>query len=697
MLSPLSSLAALSTTWLLLLHAPGGSLVVASASTASSSSSSGGVVADFTVPAFDFAQLSAESPKLLRAMQRDGIVSLKNIPQYVETRSEYLRKAAACAVHAKDHNAEFLLHRRLQDGTERYTISTESGRRLENSGFETVETCPGYQEVYHKFSRVVEGAIASLGRALDANSSIQIKRRLGDREQRMTARELMEDSVHLDHFHAYEAAAARGLESDLTLGMHTDNGLMIAMAAPEYFDVRPSGDVVPRETRSDDAGLIIQTADGKTARPSLRADELVLMLGEGINQWVSTTPKLHPVMHGMQYPRGLSYADDSHRLLRTWFGKMVLLSDDHVMHNTGMTYSEFTNHTSRYLLESHADPGFAAVACPPSRRLQASDNKCALKTCKPKGGAPSPDMTHSCQVTCNHVGATDDEKLCAENCICEESSTPATACWMLCVPHLPTSTCPGEQKCNDAFTMDTLAMTCVGGGGGSGGSSAGRTSAPPAASTSKPPATTSTPKPSATTAKPKGSQKPKPASDSSAATSRTGSRSDAVETPKPSKSRQPTTPDAAANRCRHGHGHGRQRERQPVHESVHWRGDPAASCHHCAEPIASTDAVRQQRPGRLHLVAVHGHGNNRMLSAVKRFSDHIKRYHWLKYSVPHHSHWLDYIQDVHKPIVALHSQDGDTQDAAAAGARAQPRSRALDAVLPGRSRAAAAALLRHVR
>ncbi|KAJ0404076.1 hypothetical protein ATCC90586_008710 [Pythium insidiosum] len=522
MLSLPSFLGALSATWLLL-QVPG-------------AFGSDGVAPGFAVPSFDFAQLDKTSPKLLQALQRDGIVSLKNIPKYAELRDEYLRKAAACAVHAKEHGAEFLLHRRLQDGTERYTISTESGRRLDHSGFETVETCPGYQEVYHKFSRVIEGAIASLGQALDASTPIHIKRRqrhLG--EQRMTARELMADSVHLDHFHAYEAAP-RGIasEKELTLGMHTDNGLMIAMSAPEYFDVQPSGEVKSRETRSDDAGLIIQTADGKTVRPSLRADELVLMLGEGINQWVSTTPKLHPVMHGMQYPRGLSYADDSHRLLRVWFGKMVLLSEDHVMHNTGMSYREYTNHTTRYLLESRSDPGFAAVACPSSRRLQASDNKCALKTCKPKAGATSPDMIHSCQVTCNHVGATDDEKLCAENCVCEESSSPATACWMLCVPHLPKSSCPGEQKCNDGFTMETLAMTCVAGGGSAAGNNTSVVTSTPSASTTKP----SVP-PGST--KPKASQKPKPAGGSSSS-SRAGSQVNAGETPKPSKSRRPSTP-----------------------------------------------------------------------------------------------------------------------------------------------------------
>jgi len=495
--------------------------------------------ADYAVPSVDFSQLSGDAGnaynrELLRALQRDGILALRNVPRYAELRETYLETAAACAVAASADGAEFLLHRKLRDGTNRYTISMESGRKLgdgsASGGDEVLSRCPAYQAAYQQFSAVVEAAVANVGSALDATQEFQVVVEGG--AATMLARKLMDESVHLDHFHAYEAvadldSAARQLReeadvtSDLSLEMHTDNGLMIAMSAPEYFDVSPSGEVSAKQTRSEDAGLLIQTADGEVVAPLLRADELVLMLGSGIDQWIQTSPPLHPVLHGMRYPRGLSYADGSgdeehHKLLRAWFGKMVLLEPFQVMANTGMTYGEYANQTTRYLLERGDEKeAFAAVACPPHRQLVASDSSCSLKVCTAKSSASSSALTYSCQVTCNH-DSTSDAELCDEYCDCEDASESGTTCWMLCVANLDSDVCPGTQQCNDAYTEDTLAMECVGGTvapSASASSASADTSASGSAETS-----TSTPTSTSTST----TATPAPAAGSTSAASSTG-------------------------------------------------------------------------------------------------------------------------------------------------------------------------------
>lgn len=453
-------------------------LLAACAALAPGASSS--APAAFSLRSLDFSRLSgaadnAYNAQLLAALQADGILALRNVPRYAELRAAYLKAAAECAVSAAAGGAEFLLHRRLRDETQRFTISRESGRRLgdlSDGQEELLAHCPGYQEVYERFSAVVEAAVADVGSALDATQQFTV---VAEGETAMLARKLMEESVHLDHFHAYEAPRAlkeladdQDATDDLSLEMHTDNGLMIAMSAPEYFDVAPSGEVSAKHTRSEDAGLLIQTADGQVAAPLLRADELVLMLGSGINQWIQTSPPLRPVLHGMRYPRGLSYADGSeagelHKLLRAWFGKMVLLESFQVMANTGMTYGEYANQTTRYLLErDDAGEQFAAVACPPQRQLVASDSSCSLKTCTAKSSAAASALTYSCQVTCNH-DSTDDAKLCDKYCDCDDGTETGTTCWMLCVANLDEDVCPGTQQCNNAYTEDTLAMECVGG------------------------------------------------------------------------------------------------------------------------------------------------------------------------------------------------------------------------------------------
>lgn len=484
---------------------------------------------DYAVPAVDYAAL-ASSPSvqaaLLHALQTDGIVALRNVPDYAAQRSTYLAKAASCSVVAKENKAEFLLHRRLSDGTQRFTISTESGRKLSESGHETLAHCPGYLEAYQTFSQLVEDVVSGVGRALDATQALRIAT---GSDVALSARELVDESVHLDHFHAYEAPTERSLTSavdadsaPLSLEMHTDNGLMIAMTAPEYFDVAASGDVHAKHTRSEDAGLVIETSRGERVRPVLVADELVLMLGSGADQWIRTTPALRPVLHGMRFPRGLSYADAgsgaaAHSILRAWFGKMILLHTDAVMANTGMTYGVYANRTTRYLVESSADEGFAAVACPVNRRLQASDSKCMTKTCTLKAGADASGMIESCQVTCNHE-SPDDAALCAKNCECSPQSVPGHKCWMLCVADVSAAVCPGEQRCNDAFTMSKLAMTCAAPTVAPGTAAPVSASPSPVSSPSPSSApTTKTPKPTPTT------KKPTPSAASASSSSRAGS------------------------------------------------------------------------------------------------------------------------------------------------------------------------------
>jgi hypothetical protein len=436
---------------------------------------------DYRVPPVDFTQLSsapgnAHNVDLLAKLQQDGIIALQNVPNYASLRGEYLRTAANCAVQAQRKGAEFLLHRQLRDGTNRYTVSLKSGRELAevlDQSAELLALCPEYVEVHAAFSEAVELAVANVGTALDATQKFHVVAEQG--EVAMTARKLLEESVHLDHFHAYEAAQTlRRLQedveinvADMSLELHTDNGLMIAMSAPEYFEVLSSGDLQHKDTEARDAGLFIQTASGEIVRPVLKPDELILMLGSGIDDWIKTSPPLHSVLHGMRYPRAVSMVDGDEqdsKVLRSWFGKMILLDAHHVMDNTGLTFGQYANQTTRYLVQQEAEDhrDFGAVACPPQRHLAASDNSCSLKTCSLKSTASESDLTYSCQITCNH-DSTVDAASCEKYCDCVDSTSSGTTCWMLCVENFSSDVCPGEQECNNASSEDQLAMTCVDG------------------------------------------------------------------------------------------------------------------------------------------------------------------------------------------------------------------------------------------
>ncbi|GMF11226.1 unnamed protein product [Phytophthora lilii] len=487
---------------------------------------------DFRVPPVDFTQLSsaagnAHNADLLAKLQANGIVALQNVPSFAALRKEYFRTAATCAVQAQRKGAEFLLHRQLRDGTNRYTVSLESGRLLTETldqSPELLRLCPEYAEIHAAFSAAVELAVANVGSALDATQKFHVVAEQG--AVAMTARKLLEESVHLDHFHAYEAARNLGdgritdadiNVADMSLELHTDNGLMIAMSAPEYFEVQTSGELQHKDTEGKDAGLFIQLANGDIVRPVLQPDELILMLGSGIDDWIKTSPPLHSVLHGMRYPRTVSVVGgdgQGNKLLRSWFGKMILLEAHQVMDNTGLTFGQYANQTTRYLVQQEAEDHqtFGAVACPPQRHLAASDNSCSLKICSLKSSASASELTYSCQITCNH-DSTSDAASCEKYCDCEASTSSATTCWMLCVENFSSDVCPGEQECNNASTEDKLAMTCVGGTvapstasttSSATGSTSGNTGTNPAAtsapSTAAPSTTTpSTTSPSSTT------------------------------------------------------------------------------------------------------------------------------------------------------------------------------------------------------
>lgn len=401
----------------------------------------------FDVPSFDYATLtSGNTPSLvLDALKKDGIITLKNIPSYASTREAYLAQAAACAVTAKDANAEFLLHKALAGGVKRYTISTASGQNLDTSALAATETtCPGYTKVYSDFTGILERAVASLADTLDATTFTT----QDGYANTVSTRKLFGEAVRLDHFHAYEAPqAARQLTTtdDLSLPLHEDDGMFIVFPTPAFYKVKSDNslEAVTAGASAADSGLVIETQDHKRVRPVLKADEVTVMVGTGFNKWVTTSDKLPAVTHGMQMPTSNTPLAASERLLRSWFGKMTLLPSYHRM-LSHMTFEQHANATSRFL-KQNAAVDMMTIGCAPGRKLVASATpECSFNDCSTKAGSSAP--SEDCSVVCNrnHDG---DAALCAASCSCTASAHRATTCWMLCVKDLD-SCATTDQVCS---------------------------------------------------------------------------------------------------------------------------------------------------------------------------------------------------------------------------------------------------------
>lgn len=446
----------------------------------------------FDIPAFDYYSLGhGDSPELLlKQLQANGIVALKNVPTFSSVREAYLHKAAECAMLAVDSaEGDFLTSKLFEDGTKRHTINTNAGLEVPSAAESTQALCPGYRELYMEFSELLERAVNSFGRALDETSFS-----VSDGERAISSRQLVSEAVRLDHFHAYEAAQSkpeiytnqRNLE--FSLPMHEDHGLFIAMTAPKFYDVEGRR-LVERDLANDASGLVIQTASGERVRPVLKEDEVVIMMGTGGSRWLQTSHNIPAVMHGMKMPE--SIVGGATRSLRAWFGKMTLLpAYQRLLENNDVTFDLHVNMTTRFLLE-HKDDDLKTIGCATGRMLTASEGSCTYKSCSTKSGATAP--SEGCATVCNREGhSATDAAECSEKCTCTDGGA-GEICWMLCVATLD-SCAANEQTCNSqALVCPTSASTPS-------------PATPAPAATTKTPATTApaaaTASPSSTTATP---------------------------------------------------------------------------------------------------------------------------------------------------------------------------------------------------
>lgn len=358
------------------------------------------IIACSALPSFDYTQLGLDSNSLHQALVQHGMISLRNIPQYAETRRTYLLEAARCARVASTS------HRRLQDGTERFTIS--SSKPVCAHEFNTLQ---------NELNNIIQNAVLSCGKALESKDKI--------------VSDVIETAETLDHFHLYVKPTTKTTAAS-SIDFHTDNGLLIAFTTPMLL----REDYTPIEISDDsESGLFIKDpTTNQIVQPHLPPNELILMIGEGLSQWTGSK-SFSPVVHGMIMPQ----IDEMKQ--RAWFGKMFLLPETAVMENTQMTFGSYVNATKRFLID---DQGVSdhrmALACPAGRHLVASDNECKRKICKPNTGSDATEK--NCNKWCNHDMANDIKK-CNESCSCDtQNFLDGEVCWMLCLENL---TCPGTQ------------------------------------------------------------------------------------------------------------------------------------------------------------------------------------------------------------------------------------------------------------
>ncbi|UIZ25900.1 hypothetical protein KXD40_006130 [Peronospora effusa] len=425
-------------------------------------------IPSFTIPSFDYGSLQdGDTPdRLLQALEREGIIGLKNIPNYAHVRERFLISAVQCAVASEhvDEGRRYLSTKTFYDGTRRLTLRAAAGRELMNTDIDSLKvmaaTCPGHRKLYEDFSSTIERAVDTFALALD-----KTKFTMGDGERSISARKLIGDAKRLDHFHAYEAAPgispisshrslmAENIEQDLSLGMHEDHGLFIAMAAPSFYSFNgQDGNIRERCFKSDTSGLVIGSLElDEIVRPELKADELVIMIGTGASRWLETSHHLPAVTHGMRMPKEMVWDDEvipGQRNFRAWFGKMTMLPSYQRLVETKTSFAQFANLSTRHLQAyGNSKDDLKAIGCAGGRHLVESEASCTYRFCTLRPGVGKPP-TVGCQQACNYNMEFFNDK-CEKKCDCTGTTTQADECWMLCVPQLPVEKCAlKDQKCS---------------------------------------------------------------------------------------------------------------------------------------------------------------------------------------------------------------------------------------------------------
>ncbi|GAB9472386.1 hypothetical protein Gpo141_00009565, partial [Globisporangium polare] len=391
----------------------------------------------YSVASFDFSKLGSSddastTDALITQLETAGIVSIRNIPFYKQAREQYLKVATECvnSLPAKSSNGG-LMHKVLQDGTERFTISTKA--QYHNPGIAiTSVDCAEYLPKLQVFSALIDEVAVQFAKTLDAASFSAS----GETDSLET---IVKTAEHLDHFHEYTSAATANGATDseaLSLNLHTDNGIMIFMSAPEFYALQEgqapvninASTMLSGPTQS--AGLLtyLPTTD-EVKQPVLERDELVVMIGEGLRAWTTASHNFPAVLHGMKMP---TFSSKLGQVVRSWFGKMILMPKDRVIKDSSMTYGEYANKTTDYVVGASDASTFSNSACPPAMELVASDDACSFDVYEPKSDVTDAPFTREdCLRECNFMGNPE----CQQKCV-YVATVPNRGldCWMLCTP-----------------------------------------------------------------------------------------------------------------------------------------------------------------------------------------------------------------------------------------------------------------------
>jgi len=304
----------------------------------------------------------------LDALTDVGLVAIKDIPNYGAVKDRAFATIHGCT--STSHKVET---QKYADGTVRQTLATH-----------TVPGPGGAKAIFGPDEKVAEGCADFV----DANVPLrdlvgEVTQAFADRlgfayssstpdEEPILATEagvhkfhtisdIVKNGEHLEHFHSYQrdgidaATGAKKTSKTIrvreTIEYHVDQGIFLAFV-PGMIASTKDKRIHPIESSSS-GGFYIKQKDGTQVKVNFDADDLVFMLGDGVNQYIN--PHISNNSKDGDRPRLLRAAphalimpDHQDNKARVWHGRMVLPPPGAVHPTHGKTFAELR----RLMIES---------------------------------------------------------------------------------------------------------------------------------------------------------------------------------------------------------------------------------------------------------------------------------------------------------------------------------------------------------
>jgi hypothetical protein len=283
------------------------------------------------------------------ALSEHGIVSVTDVPGYAQSLKDTMQHLHACAMDSSsDGNSK---EHTFSDGTVRRTMATftipgPGGQQTIPSVHTDTDACRAFTTASDQLRESVAGATEAfsigLGSVIDGVAELPLLSTPDGEYDFNGVKEVVENGDHLEHFHSYQHVDDTGTAEETTIDMHIDQGLFIAFAPALVVSAEGNTDAKPRTSSND---FYIQLEDGSNAIVAFGDDDLVFMLGDGVNQVIN--PKIHklsekkPLLRAT--PHGLSMSDHAKDEARVWYGRMVLPPSGAAHPEHGETFGNMRN------------------------------------------------------------------------------------------------------------------------------------------------------------------------------------------------------------------------------------------------------------------------------------------------------------------------------------------------------------------